>query len=145
VSNFEFWHHHIGISVPDMEASIQWYETVLGFHVERRRHIETIPADIAILRNGPMHIELFQAPGAAPLPPSRRIPDEDNRTHGNKHGAFAVEDVPAFAEELKRRGADIVWVKKFSWGGAACFVRDNAGNLLEFLQAPRYPESFGKL
>lgn len=145
MSNLEFWHHHIGISVPDLDASINWYEDVLGFKLERRRLIESIPAEIAVLRNGPLHIELFFTPSAQPLPPERRVPDEDARTHGNKHGAFAVADVPAFAEELRSRGADIVWIKKFSNGGAACFIRDNAGNLLEFLQAPKFAETVGTL
>jgi methylmalonyl-CoA/ethylmalonyl-CoA epimerase len=87
-----------------------------------------------------MHIELFQAAGAKPLPAERREPDSDVRTHGNKHIAFAVADVEPFAAELRRRGADVVWVKHFEHGGANIFIRDNAGNLIEFLQAPQDPQ-----
>ncbi len=140
MSTLDFWHHHAGVSVPDLAASIDWYQRVLGFRLVRRLRIETIPADVAILKHGAMHIELFQAQGARPLPPERREPDSDVRTHGNKHVAFGVADVEAFATELRRRGADVVWVKHFEHGGANIFIRDNVGNLIEFLQAPLDPQ-----
>jgi methylmalonyl-CoA/ethylmalonyl-CoA epimerase len=44
--------------------------------------------------------------------------------------------VPEFAEALKRRGADIVWVKEMAHG-ANIFIRDNVGNLIEFVQEPK--------
>ena len=144
MSQLEFWHHHVGVSVPDLEASIEWYGRVLGFELVRRQRIETIPAEIAVLKHGAMHIELFQA-RRKPLPPERREPDSDVRTHGNKHVAFGVTDVDAFAEELRQRGADVVWVKHFEHGGANIFIRDNAGNLIEFLNAPQDPQLAARL
>jgi methylmalonyl-CoA/ethylmalonyl-CoA epimerase len=132
-NELQFWHHHGGISVPDLEAAITWWRDVLGFEVERRFPIPAIPAEVAILRNGPLHIELFEVPGAQPLPPQRRMPDTDVHTHGNKHIAFAVHSVKEFAAELQRRGADVVWVKEMPQG-ANIFIRDNAGNLVEFVQ-----------
>jgi methylmalonyl-CoA/ethylmalonyl-CoA epimerase len=145
MSALEFWHHHVGVSVPDLEASIAWYGHVLGFTLVRRLRIESIPANVAILRHGAMHIELFQADSAQALPPERREPDSDVRTHGNKHVAFGVADVDAFAQELHRRGADVVWVKHFPHGGANIFIRDNAGNLIEFLEAPQDPQLTARL
>jgi len=144
MSHFQFWHHHGGLSVPDLDASIAWYRSVLGFEVARRFPIPAIPADVAVLKNGPLHIELFQVANAKPLPPERREPDTDVYTHGNKHVSFAVERVREFAEELKRRGADIVWVKEFEHG-ANIFIRDNAGNLIEFVQAAVPEEKFATL
>jgi methylmalonyl-CoA/ethylmalonyl-CoA epimerase len=129
----EFSHHHGGVSVPDLEASIRWYAEVLDFEVERRFDIPAIPAKVAMIRRGPLRIELFEVPGAAALPPERRVPNLDVRTHGNKHVAFAVADVDAFAAELERRGADIVFVAHHPFG-SNIFIRDNAGNLIEFVQ-----------
>jgi methylmalonyl-CoA/ethylmalonyl-CoA epimerase len=137
MGELEFWHHHVGVSVPDLDSSIAWYDRVLGFKLARRLTIASIPAEIAVLKHGAMHVELFQSANAKPLPPERREPDSDARTHGNKHIAFAVADVDAFAAELRRREADIVWVKHFPNGGANIFIRDNAGNLIEFLKAPK--------
>jgi catechol 2,3-dioxygenase-like lactoylglutathione lyase family enzyme len=140
----EFWHHHGGVSVPDLNAAIAWWHDVLGFDVERRFPIASIPAEVAILRNGPLHIELFEVPGAKPLPPERRMPDTDVKTHGNKHLSFAIQSVVEFAAELARRGADIVWVKEMAHG-SNIFIRDNAGNLIEFVQEPKPTEQHARL
>jgi catechol 2,3-dioxygenase-like lactoylglutathione lyase family enzyme len=140
----EFWHHHGGVSVPDLDAAIAWWHRVLGFEVEARFPIPAIPADVAMLKNGPLRIELFQVDGAKPLPQERRQPDTDVYTHGNKHVSFAVADVRAFADELRRRGADIVWVKEMKHG-SNIFIRDNAGNLIEFVQASQQPEGSARL
>jgi methylmalonyl-CoA/ethylmalonyl-CoA epimerase len=141
---FEFWHHHAGISVPDLETAIAWWREVLGFDVERRFPIPTIPAQVVILKNGPLHIELFQVEGAKSLPDERREPDTDVYTHGNKHVSFAVESVREFAEQLKVRGADIVWVKQMAQG-ANIFIRDNAGNLVEFVESPKPARGYAEL
>lgn len=134
---FEFWHDHLGVSVPDLEAAIQWYHRVLGFEVERRIQIDSIPAKVAMLKNGPLRVELFEAANGKPASEVRNIPDIDILTHGNKHVSFAADDVFALAEELKKRGADIVWVKKLPFGGCNLFMRDVAGNLIEFVQRAR--------
>lgn len=130
-----FAFHHGGVSVPELGAAVEWYGRVLGFRVERQMEIPTIPAKVAILRNGDLRFELFELADAAPLPPERREPDSDLRTHGNKHVAFVVDDPIAVAEELGSRGADIVWAKR-NPHGANAFIRDNAGNLIEFLEGP---------
>ena len=131
----ELKHHHGGISVPDLEASIEWFARVLEFEVENRFEIPPIPAKVAMLRRGNLRVELFEVPGARSLPEERRQPNTDLRTHGNKHLAFAVKDADATAEVLKARGADIVFVGHFDFG-ANVFIRDNAGNLIEFVQQP---------
>jgi methylmalonyl-CoA/ethylmalonyl-CoA epimerase len=125
--------HHLGLSVPDLEASIAWYETVLEFKLETKLRVEAIPANIAFLVRDGFRIELFEVPNAAPLPEDRRIPNLDLRTHGTKHLSFAVSNVDAAVLELQARGADIamhIWVH----GKPTAFIRDNAGNLLEFVQ-----------
>ena len=128
-------HHHGGISVPDLEASIRWYTEVLDFQVERRFDIPPIPAKVAMLRRGELRLELFEVAGAKSLPEERRQPNLDVKTHGNKHVAFAIRDLDAIEQELRRRGADIVFVGRFEFG-SNIFIRDNAGNLLEFVLEP---------
>lgn len=127
--------HHGALSVPDLDASIEWYGRVLGFEVESRFEIPQIPAEVAMIRREAMRMELFAVPRAAGLPPDRRAPDLDVKTHGNKHVAFAIRDTDEMAAELRARGADIVFVGKFPWGSNV-FIRDNAGNLIEFVQQP---------
>ncbi|PVM91949.1 VOC family protein [Caulobacter endophyticus] len=133
MSGLRYGFHHGGVSVPDLDAAVAWYGRVLGFSLERRFEIPTIPAQVAMIANGDLRIELFEVPGAAPLPDERRIPDRDVHTHGVKHVAFVTPDVAALVEELGGRGADIVWLKVMPHG-TACFIRDLAGNLIEFVQ-----------
>ena len=128
-------HHHGGVSVPDLEASIRWYAEVLDFEVEQRLEIPAIPAKVAMLRRGDLRLELFEVPGAQPLPEERRHPNLDLRTHGNKHLAFAIKDIDSAERELRSRGADIVWVRRFEFG-SNIFVRDNSGNLIELVLQP---------
>ncbi len=132
---FEIKFHHGGISVPDLEASIQWWVTMLSFVVEQRIYIDAIPAKVAIIRRGNLRIEIFEAEKATPLPHDRRYPDKDVLTHGNKHIAFAVQDARTAAEELRSKGADIVFIMDFPWGSNA-FIRDNAGNPIELVTQP---------
>jgi len=133
--SLDFKFHHGGVSVPDLDLAIEWYRRVLGFEIETRFPIPQIPAEVAMIRRGELRMELFAVPGAAPLPDDRRMPNSDLKTHGNKHVAFAVADADATADALRARGADIVFVGHFPWGSNV-FVRDNAGNLIEFVQQP---------
>jgi methylmalonyl-CoA/ethylmalonyl-CoA epimerase len=132
---FELQHHHAAMSVPNLDDAIAWYERMLGFKLERRFHIAQIPAQVAILRRGLLRIELFEVPDAKPLPEDRRHPDRDNRTHGNKHAAFTVRNADEVLEWLRAQGADIAFVVKAAHG-TGFFVRDNAGNIIEFVEEP---------
>jgi methylmalonyl-CoA/ethylmalonyl-CoA epimerase len=127
--------HHAGVSVPDLDAAIAWYGRMFGFEVEMRAYIDLIPAQVAFIRRGDFRIELFQVEGAAPLPPDRREPNLDLRTYGNKHVCFGVQDVSATVRGLREKGADIVF-EKVVQGTPMAFIRDNAGNLIELIQAP---------
>lgn len=125
--------HHGAASVPKLDESIAWYRNMLGFEVVQRVQIPGQSVEFAMMKRGDVHMELFEAQNSKPLDPSRREPNLDFRTQGNLHVAFAVPDVHALADELRAKGADIVWVRDFEWGSNA-FVRDNAGNLIEFLE-----------
>jgi len=125
--------HHFGISVPDLAAALAWYRDMLGFVLEKQLSIPPIPAEVAFVRRGDFRIEIFEVGGAAPLPPDRRVPNLDLKTHGNKHLCFEVPDVPAAVARLRARGADIAFEVCIE-GNPTAFVRDCAGNLIEFLQ-----------
>lgn len=125
--------HHFGISVPDLNAALDWYGRMLGFTLEKRLYIDKIPAHIAFVRRGEFRIEIFEVGGAAPLPEDRRVPNLDLRTHGNKHMCFEVPDVPRAVAALREAGADIAFELTVQ-GNPTAFVRDCAGNLIELLQ-----------
>lgn len=127
--------HHGGVSVPDLEASIRWYHEVLGFEVEHRFEIPKAHAKVAMIRRGALRMELFEVQDGKPLPEERRVPDRDLQTHGNKHVCFGVQSVDAAERELRAKGADIVFVGRVMQP-PNIFMRDNSGNLIEFIEQP---------
>lgn len=129
----EFTFHHGGVSVPDLEAAITWYGAVLGFEVEKRFYVEPARAHAAMLRKGALRFELFDVEGANPLPEERRHPPSDLRTHGTKHLAFQVDSLESFLEEMRAKNVDIAFVVREKFGTGA-FIRDCAGNLIEFVE-----------
>jgi len=131
----EFTFHHGGVSVPSLDEAIDWYGRVLGFEVEKRFYIEAAKSHTAMVKKGPLRFEIFEVEGAAPLPEDRRHPPADLRTHGNKHVAFRVADLESFLREMEEKGADIAFVVREAFG-KGCFIRDCAGNLIEFVEEP---------
>ncbi|MES2302546.1 MAG: VOC family protein [Pseudomonadota bacterium] len=129
----EFTFHHGGVSVPSLDEAIDWYRRVLGFTLEKRFYIEAARSHTAMVRKGPLRFEIFEVEGAAPLPEDRRHPPRDVQTHGNKHVAFRVADLEAFLTEMEQKGADVAFVVRESFG-KGCFLRDCAGNLIEFVE-----------
>jgi len=136
---FDLRIHHCGISVPDLERSIAWYRDMLGFAVEYRTAIPQVPFRGAILRRGTTRVELFERPGAAPLPPERRDPDTDLATHGTKHMAFQVSDVRAAFAFLTEHGVEVampIFENEAMVGG---YIRDNSGILIELVELRNTP------
>jgi methylmalonyl-CoA/ethylmalonyl-CoA epimerase len=135
--------HHVGVSVADLEASIAWHERFLGFTLE---NVVPVPEDdgrVAMLvSDGGFKVELFELPGAAPLPDERRHPATDLRTHGIKHVAYEVNGIEAWQTRLQDLGADIVWDVRVHEDVKVLFLRDNSGNLVELVEplAPADPE-----
>lgn len=129
----DFSFHHGGVSVPSLDAAIEWYGRVLGFEVEKRFFIAAARSHTAMIRKGPLRFELFEVEGAAPLPEERRHPPSDLKTHGTKHLAFRVDDLEAFLTEMAAKGADVAFVVREAFG-KGCFIRDCAGNLIEFVE-----------
>jgi catechol 2,3-dioxygenase-like lactoylglutathione lyase family enzyme len=134
----EFTFHHGGVSVPNLAEAIEWYGRVLGFELERQFHIEAANADVAMVIRGPLRFEIFEVQGAAPLPEDRRHPPSDVKSHGNKHVAFRVADFEVFLQVLESKGADIAFVVREQFG-KGCFIRDCAGNLIEFVEESTLP------
>jgi catechol 2,3-dioxygenase-like lactoylglutathione lyase family enzyme len=133
MADFNF--HHGGVSVPSLDEAIDWYGHVLGFEVEKRFYIEAARSHAAMVKKGPLRFEIFEVEGAAPLPEDRRSVPRDLKTHGNKHVAFRVDDLDAFLAEMEHKGADIAFVVREAFG-KGCFIRDCAGNLIEFVEEP---------
>jgi methylmalonyl-CoA/ethylmalonyl-CoA epimerase len=122
--------HHVGISVPDLEASIAWYCNVLGFVVTRRGYVEAAHAKNAFLKNGDFYIEIFQPEKPVPQPDNQNYPPMAVATIGTRHIAYSVQDLKKVTEMLKKKGVDIAMERP---DGTVHFIRDNSGILVEFM------------
>lgn len=135
-AGFDMRIDHVGISVADLEESVDWYVEKLGFELERpiNRNPDS-PTTIARIRRGSFTIELFEVQGAAALPDYRRNPTTDLRVHGLAHFAFAIDDARAAARELEAKGVKIVLPPREDDRDITFFfVSDNSGNTFEFIQ-----------
>lgn len=144
---FEIRPHHCGISVPDIEASIAWYEDVLGFAVAKRMKMGG--GQIVFLKLGDFYIELFEIPGSRPSDDMQTQMGQDLTIQGTKHVAFTVENLAELRDYLEGRGVTIT-VPEVPGASEeappadeeaprALFIRDNSGVMLEFVP-PTAPE-----
>ena len=125
--------NHFAISVPNLEESVAWYERVFGFKVFDRSEIPGVGIKVSHMVSPGLVLEIFEAPGANPLPEDRKVPNRDLLTHGNKHISFGVPNGPAAKAELEALGVEIVMVAEVD-NTYGLFIRDNSGNLIEIFE-----------
>jgi catechol 2,3-dioxygenase-like lactoylglutathione lyase family enzyme len=117
--------------VADLERSAAHYERVFGFH---RDYLGGAPPEFAILsRDGfPIMLRVVAAP-------QRITPNEQQG--GTWDVFFWVRDVRALHEELRDRGADVVYgpVVQTAYQMEEFAVRDRDGYVLGFGQALAIP------
>jgi lactoylglutathione lyase len=108
---------HTRMRVNDLERTVAFYRDALGLTVARR-HTSPRGAQLVFLAtpNSDEEIELCQLPNAEPV---RVQPDL-------MHLAFAVDDLAAFAAELKRKGYTL------SDGPTTT----SSGSIIAFIDAP---------
>lgn len=121
--------HHAAINVPDIEAAIAWYGDILGFAVEKRDFIRGFRGHNALLKHGDFRIELFQNENIIARP-EEQVPAPGTEMLGFRQLAFTVDDLRGFSEMLERKHADIAMKRA---DGTVLFIRDNAGNVIEFV------------
>lgn len=133
---FDISFHHVGISVANLDESIDWYKNMLGFE-EVMRMDQGMTEDkmsIGHIRRGNCYIELFQVVGSKPLPEYRRDPNADFGVQGLKHFALQVSDVQAVIKELKAKGVEVAFGPIDTSGICFAFIRDNSGNAFELIE-----------
>ena len=121
--------HHVAINVPDIDAAIEWYSDKLDFAVERRDFIKGFRGRNALLRHGDFRIELFQNEKVIPRP-EEQVPPPGTEVLGFRQLAFSVSDLFKFTEMLESKEVEITTKRP---DGTVLFVRDNSGNVLEFV------------
>lgn len=129
--------HHFAIVVADFDASLQWYREKLGFVVEKRFGFPDVGTEIAhIVSESGLRIEVIARVGSVVGPDVESDAFGALLTQGAKHIGFLVEDVDVTAQELQRRGVELVHEPTTvpPAGVRNCWIRDNTGTLIEFVQ-----------
>ena len=133
--SFEITANHVGISVPDLDASIAWYHRMLGFDLVRKMTKDANPKMVfALIRRGNFNLELFQVDKSRAMPAYRFDPTADLYVHGIKHLAFEVKDAVAASNELKAKGAKILLGPVVGPRTTYVFIADNSGIPFELIQ-----------
>jgi lactoylglutathione lyase len=130
--------NHVGHCVADVARSRRFYEELFGFELARQMAVPDSPADRLLrieaplgltavyLRKEALVLELihFDRPGNPPARP--RVINEPGLTHLS----FSVGDVAATAARVTEFGGEVLPDTNV---GAAVFVRDPDGQLIELL------------
>ena len=126
---------HTGISVNNMEESVAWYETNLGFKAVSDEYAPPLGARIVFIRRDDLdyEIELFQYDQPKKIPDDRLMPNSDLQTVGTKHVAFQVDDMEELKAGFLANGVDIAHEVHMGTD-SVMFIRDCNGVLLEFIQ-----------
>lgn len=122
---------HTRLRVNDLEHTVQFYENALGLKVTRR-HTSPRGAQLAFLQTpgSEEEIELCQMP-AGKSPPVQVQPDL-------MHLAFEVDDLTAFAAELKRKGFELSdGPTQTGSGSVIAFIDAPEGYEIELIQRPQ--------
>jgi catechol 2,3-dioxygenase-like lactoylglutathione lyase family enzyme len=129
--------HHFALVVPDVETSSQWYQDTLGFTVERRFEVADFATKfIHLIHASGIRLELMSRMGSQPSPDVGTDAFSSLLTQGAKHIGILVENIEELEQELQAKGVEIVHpVTVVDLAGVKNFwIRDNAGNLIEFNQ-----------
>ena len=127
---------HVGISVGNMEESLEWYKKNLDLELVSDEYVPPLKSINCFIQTWELQLERFQYDEPKPIPEDRLMPNTDLQTIGTKHVAFYTADMKALKERFAANGVDIA--HEVTMGAdAVMFVRDNSGALLEFIQSPQ--------
>ncbi|CAB4990665.1 MAG: VOC family protein [Actinobacteria bacterium] len=110
---------HVGLSVPNLDQAVRFFVDVLGAEELFRhgpygvspersvrqfaRHPDSTVDGIAMLRLGPLNIELLQYSS-----PDQRTEWPSTSDHGGHHVAFYVDDLDAAVADLREAGVEVL-------------------------------------
>lgn len=98
---------HIGIAVKDLEASIRYYEDVLGLECYAVEEVKDQKVKTAFFKVGQTKIELLES--TDPEGPVGKFIEK--RGAGVHHIAFAVEGLEDCLEEISKKGVSLIDTK----------------------------------
>ncbi len=128
---------HVGISVGNLERTIDFYSKIFGFKCEKIIDLPVRKMRVALLQRQGFTIEALETAGALPLPEDRRIPETDLKTIGVKHFAIRVKDIAIAADYLRKNSVEFLSEPTVGVRGLKrFFVKDPDGIAIEISEGP---------
>ncbi|MFB4278522.1 MULTISPECIES: VOC family protein [unclassified Nonomuraea] len=127
-----FSHDHVGISVTpeQLDATIQWYASKLGFALQQR--FDSHGTTFAFIVSGGVKIELLAGASRRHEAPAEDVlaSMDPERLH---HFCLAVEDLDATVSQLRDSDVPLIGgpMDVAAIGQRIAFVTDNLGNIIE--------------
>ena len=95
---------HIGIAVKDLQASIKFYENILGLKCYAIEEVKDQKVKTAFFKVGQTKIELLES--TEPDGPIAKFIEK--KGEGIHHIAFAVDDVEFSLKEMESKGVQLI-------------------------------------
>lgn len=127
---------HAGISVADLEAACEWYETALGLEAEGDFEFARINLRGRVLGANGFRVELIEQEGSRDDPYRHPDPGKSLRWRGLGHVCIRVEGLEAAYDSLLAAGASAVIAPRRSplEGRRYAYVNDPEGNQIELME-----------
>jgi predicted enzyme related to lactoylglutathione lyase len=137
--SISFSHDHVGFSVTadDLDATIEWYSSKLGFSVDQR--FESHGTTFVFIVSGDVKIELMAGASSRQAPTDNVLTSMDpSRLH---HFCLAVADLDAAISRLNDRGVHLIGgpMQVTDIGQRIAFITDNLGNIIELAEPGTWP------
>ncbi len=136
--------HHIGISVPDLDAAASFYCDILGMTYEWGTEIDGtdeasdaviglphVKAKMCMVASETCRVELWEYAYPEPKPLDSSYPPSDR---GLTHFCLQVRDIEAEHARLEQAGMSFVGPPVVMEGMTAVYGRDPFGNIIEIYE-----------
>lgn len=125
---------HVAIAVSDLDAAVNWYQSMFGATVAHRERVESDGVEEALLKVADSYVQLL-TPISADSPVARFL---DRHGDGLHHVGYRVADVASALARLKSQGARVIdsAPRPGSRGTTVAFVHPKGafGTLIELVE-----------
>jgi len=141
---------HTGITVSNLERSLEFWQNVLGFEFSHRAHqTPEMASEITGVAGAEIKLAVVKAPGGQKIELLEYLAPADRKKHvdlrpcdvGSVHVAFTVDNLDAVLEKIvasgwKAAGKPQTLTTGPNAGKRVVYVRDADGTTIEFMQSP---------